>query len=410
MKIIDRQFAPVILGGDITAYSLARTFHEAYQVRAIVISLRKNGFTSYSSFIDNRFEPAMETEQVFVDTITRLAKEKADKKLILLACGDWYVRTIIENRQNFPGNVIVPYIGLDTLNELVLKDKFYEKCEAFGIPYPVTRYFTPEDDPALFVRTLPLKYPVIAKPASSAEYHYADFAGKMKVFKCDSADDLTETLTKIKDSSYAYKFIIQEFIPGDDTNMRILTCYCDRDSDVKFASFGRVILEEHGPKAIGNPVVIINDVDEQAVAQATKLLKNTGYTGFANFDLKYDERDGVSKFFEINTRLGRSNYYVTGGGHNVAKWIVDDLIEGKELPYTIADQPNLYTVEPKDVIMDYVTDEELRKEIEGLWQAGRRSNPIEYKADKSLLHQVFLFKFIRTQRSNYHEQKKYDRY
>ena len=132
-------------------------------------------------------------------------------------------------------------------------------------------------------------------------------------------------LSNLEKSSYDYKFLIQDCIPGDDTNMRVLTCYCDRNSKVKFASLGRVLLEDHTPSAIGNPVVIINDVDEKIVAAATKFLEHIGYTGFANFDIKYDERDGSYNFFEINVRLGRSNFYVTGSGFNTVKWIVDDL-------------------------------------------------------------------------------------
>jgi len=51
------------------------------------------------------------------------------------------------------------------------------------------------------------------------------------------------------------------------------------------------------------------------------------------------------KFFEINTRLGRSNYYVTASGYNVAKFIVDEYIYDKEIK-PIMDKRRLFMIGP----------------------------------------------------------------
>ena len=52
---------------------------------------------------------------------------------------------------------------------------------------------------------------------------------------------------------------------------------------------------------------------------------------FSNFDIKYDERDNTYKVFEINLRQGRSNFYVTGAGYNLAKYITEDYIYNNEI-------------------------------------------------------------------------------
>ena len=149
------------------------------------------------------------------------------------------------------------------------------------------------------------------------------------------------------------------------------------------------MLEDHTPTAIGNPVAIINEVNPDIVAAATKFLEHIGYVGFANFDIKYDERDGKYKFFEINVRLGRSNFYVTGSGFNTVKWIVDDYIYNKLDDYTVADNINLYSVVPKGVIMKYVPESDFKDLARKLFKEGKVTYPLLYKADKNLKHNFY---------------------
>ncbi len=241
----------------------------------------------------------------------------------------------------------------------------------------------------------------MAKPASSAAYHYAQFPGKKKVFFLKTREELEEALRNLRTSSYRDAFLIQEFIPGDDTAMRILTTYSDRTGKVRFAAFGQTLLEDKRPMAVGNPVAIVNRVDEQIVSEAVKFLESVGYTGFANFDIKTDSRDGSHRFFEINTRLGRSNFYVTASGFNTVRWIVDDLVRERDFAdeIVIADNTeSLYTVVPEDVILDYVKDPALRAEVKRLFAEGKAHDPLDYAAEKKFLRRIYPRIFAAKQR------------
>lgn len=395
------EFLPIILGGDITTYSLARSFHEEYGVKSVAVSMLKSIMISHSSIIENIVVPDMDSKEHFVQRLIEIAKRYPGKKLLLMACGDWYVRMIVENRAALEEYYVVPYIGEELLNRLVLKDSFYRICDEVGVPYPKTFVYDCKDPQPL---DFDFSYPAIAKPASSAAYHYAKFEGKKKVFRMKSEEELSAMLDKLRASGYDYKFLIQDTIPGLDYNMRILTCYCDRHGKVRFFSSGHVLLEDNAAMGVGNPVAIINDVNREIMENARRLLEHVGYTGFANFDIKYDERDGSFRFFEINTRLGRSNFYVTGSGFNAVKWIVDDLIYEKDFddePVIADNEDSLYTVVPKDVLMNYVKDDALRQRVKELYAKGCVHDPLSYKGERNLIRRLYPIYFMWKQRKKF---------
>lgn len=404
MEFEEREFLPVILGADITCYSLARSFHEEYKIKSLVLSQRRARIISESKIIENRVKPEIESPDGLVKVLTALGEEfKGKKKLILFGCGDFYVRNVVEHKKELSPYFIIPYVDQDLYDKIVLKDKFYEICEKLGIPYPKTYVYECKKENDL---NFDFDYPVIAKTASSAQYHYAEFPGKKKVFKFENEADLKEMLSNLDKSSYDYKFLIQDCIPGDDEYMYVLTCYSDSNGKVKFASLGHSLLEDHTPSAIGNPVCIANCVNEKIVADATKFLEYVGYTGFSNFDIKYDKRNGTYNFFEINVRLGRSNYYVTGSGFNTVKWIVDDLVYHKDLEYTVADKPHLFTVVPKGIIKKYVKQPENVELVNRLFKEHEVSYPLAYKPDMSPKRAFYVYASLFNQYKKYYETEK----
>lgn len=391
MNFSEQDFIPVILGADIAAYSLARSFHEEYGVTSVTLGITKNGYVPSSTFIDNRCYPGFDKNEGTLDHIIEVGKEFEGKKLILLGCGDWYVRTIIDNKELLEKYFIIPSIDADLQDRLVLKDSFYGICEEVGVDCPRTYvYECGSGDDLKF----DFDYPVIAKPANSSAYHYISFPGMKKVFEFDREEDLRAMLDELEKTDYDGRFVIQEKIPGDDTSMYVLTCYCDRDSNVRLASLGHTLIEDPTPGAIGNPVAIVNEVDPGIVAAAEKLLRHVGYVGFANFDVRYDERDGSYRFLEVNVRPGRSNYYVTGSGFNLVKWVVDEYIydalpEYRDGDTVIADREYLYSVVPRSVIEEYVPDGELKAKAMDLWSRGKVARPLMYKGEKSIRERFY---------------------
>ncbi|MBQ3291403.1 MAG: hypothetical protein IJH43_03375 [Mogibacterium sp.] len=396
-----KDLLPVLVGGDFAAYSQARTFHEAYGVTSIAVTTAANVLNTRTSILRTIAEPELTDPAVFLRTMKEVADNNPEEHKIVLGCRDWQVRMVIENKKSLKEmGFIVPYIDRELLDRLVLKEHFYELCDKYGVAYPKTFVY---DFSNTDVQVPDMMYPVIAKPSNSAAYYNTSFEGQKKVYKIGSREELIELLERVGKSDYGDKFLIQEFVPGDDTGMHLLTCYCDKNSKVRLVSGGHTMMEDHEENSIGNPVAILTELPDKNVQEsAVRLLESIGYTGFANFDIKYDPRDGVYKFFEINTRLGSSSYYVTGAGYNTAEWYVKEWVDGESFDGCIVtDRPHLYSKIPQSIINAYVQDEKLRAEVDAQYKAHRVSNPIDYRSDRNLLHHVYVRIFMHRQKKRF---------
>ena len=160
---------------------------------------------------------------------------------------------------------------------------------------------------------------------------------------------------------------------------------------MKLIALGHALLEEHSPEGIGSYAAIISSHDDALSEQMRNFLEGIGYVGFANFDMKFDPRDGRYKLFEMNLRQGRSSFYVTAAGYNMAKWLVEDVLEHKDLPLTIATNEVLWSIIPKDVIFKYVRDEALKGKARALIKAGKYCQSMQYKPDRNFKHELAFF-------------------
>ena len=347
---MEHNFQPLLFGGDINVYSVARAFHEAYGIKSVCYGKFASGPAYGSTIIDYRVCPQNEDAATFRENVAKAAQEFADKTVLVIGCGDSYVKLAAENKQSFPENCIAATVSGELINTLINKEKFYALCDEYGIDHPGTFIYHKEMGHDFELKFQP---PYICKPANGVAYWEHPFEGNEKVFTCPDRKNLEEVLDKVYASGYPDTMIIQDFIPGDDSYMRVLTNYSDRNGKVKLMCMGHVLLEEHTPHGIGNHAVILNEPCGPIAEKIKAFLEDIGYVGFSNFDIKYDQRDGKYKVFEINCRQGRSNYYVTGAGYNIAKLLVEDRVEGKDLPFVLADNPSLWRVVPRKVAFEY---------------------------------------------------------
>lgn len=377
---------PVLLGADIGVYALARAFHEEYGVRSTVVCGAALGPVAHSAILDTVTVDDGHDPRQLVDAALRLAAERSGRggRLVLLANSDWLVRVVVQHRDELEAaGYVVPFLSEDLLDRLSDKATFAEIAEGLGIAVPrtIVQDFAHADDPSWAPVPVDVGYPLIAKAASSADYQEVEFPGKKKVFEIASPDELTALWASLRGAGFRGRFVVQELVPGDDTQMRSITAYVDSRGEITLLCSAHVLLEEHTPSGLGNPAAMVVTREDAMLDQARTFLRGVGYVGFANFDVKVDPRDRTFRFFEVNPRIGRNNYYVTAAGANPARFLVEDRVLDHAVPPVVVDTEVLYSILPHRLLLRYVLDPALAGRVRGLIRAGRVAHPLRYRRD-----------------------------
>lgn len=399
-------FIVLILGSDINAYYMARCYHEQYNKKAYMIGKLGMNFTSYSKIINLEIYPNLQEKEYFVKILKDFYIKHKNKKILLIASNDTYVRLIIENQKYLQDMFIYPYFNVDLLNNLLLKENFYSNF--IDLPKPST-YIYNINEILDRKKINEFGYPLILKPSDGVLYHEHEFLKQHKVYKIKTYLELQQVIGSIKESGYHGNLIIQKYIKGDDSYLFDCVAYLDRYGKVKLMSFAQIALQEHTITGIGNATVLVNGYNsfggtERIVGILKQNLEKLNYHGFLEVDLKYDLENNEFKVLEINPRQARSSYYLAFAGYNLIKYLVDDLIYEKNLKYTFVDEKVCLSFVPKMVIKKYVNNPKLKDEILKLYHEKKVINPLKNQKDNLLKRKMWLgaryFNYIKKYKQN----------
>lgn len=380
MPEVKRPIQPVVLGGDIGVYALARAFHQAYGVKPIVVAGAALGPVAHSRILDLEIvDDGHDAAQIVARLLEIAARTQAPR--ILVANSDWHVRdVIVHHRDVLEPHYVLPFGSREVVDAVSDKVTFLRLCAESGVPTPRSVVV---DLGSEIPDVTHLGFPLIAKAASSADYQNASFAGKKKVYRIEEQAELDALWTTLRAADYKGRFLVQELIPGDDTCNRSITAYVDTHGTMTMACTAHVLLEEHTPTALGNPAAMYTYKDDALIASAKKFLAHTGYRGWANFDVKVHPVTGQPAFFEVNPRIGRNNFYVTAAGVNPMEWTVADAVDGERRDPIVVEKTILYSVVPLRLLLRYLVDPALRAKVKGIAKATGIARPLAYAADRS---------------------------
>ncbi len=318
MKNARKPIMPVLLGGDLNAYSVALSFMKCYRVTSHAFMPYRCGATSFSRFIKPHVVKDITKISVATEVLLSFACENSKYELYLIPCSDVYVALLQKIKGLLSGfyNISLP----ETRLWKKLKDKkvFYSMLAEDGIPYPSSAFLN--GNTKIDKKDLTgLTFPLVLKPSDSAEYWLHPFSDMRKVYFPKSRWEAMQIAEKIFSSGYTGDIILQRLIEGG--TIRVFTTYSNKEGRVVAGVLGEVVLEEKGMTSYGNHSAIITLPTDALCDRLVEFLNRKKYVGFANFDIIVN--DTGSYVLEINTRQGRSCDYLRGAGINLAELIVE---------------------------------------------------------------------------------------
>ncbi len=368
---------PILLGGDLNCYSMALAFYEAGVSHSVALGRYRLGVTSFSRFAKQVIDKDMESDEGRRRAIYRVMSMYPGFRPILVGCTDEYASFLIRERESFPEEVIIPSPSIEAL-AYADKEIFGAACAKNDIRVPRTVVLK-ESESVPYV--LPFLYPVVMKPAVSEEYWHHPFAGMRKVWFPRSRQEAEDILGKMRAAGYRGTVLLQEKLPICDTDNYVLTVYSDRTGRARAMAYGRVLLEEHTPRGLGNHAAILTMPAPPIAKKLLAFLDEIGYSGFANFDLIMHPHTGELYVLEMNLRQGRSNHYMTAAGLNPAGLLLSDHCAREPLPFSVAIPDVLWHSVPLSVVYSQVKEGALCDRLRRLEARGRAVSPLHIRAE-----------------------------
>ncbi|HKJ30363.1 MAG TPA: hypothetical protein VKA34_00990 [Balneolales bacterium] len=250
-----------------------------------------------------------------------------DQKAALFPVSDIDMEIISKNREKLSYYFLFKMPSHETNNMLLNKHLFYNYAIQHKISIP--RTFLPEDPTEIFSIAREVRYPCIIKP-SWRKANWFKIYGSKKVIIIHSIRELVQNFNRSID--LFENCIIQEIIPGDETNIFCSFTILDENSD-PLCLFICKKIRQHPPH-FGN-TSMAQSVWNPIVADITrKVSKKLHLKGYINIEFKKDPKDATFKILEITpTRINRQAGISIAAGINIFKIWYDSLTK-KELKYT----------------------------------------------------------------------------
>lgn len=246
------------------------------------------------------------------DFLVRLAQKRALQGWVLFPFSDRHALLLAEHREVLARYYTLSSPPLEMLQPICDKRLISALAREAGVATPRTWVPGSLDN----LKALDLDYPVVLKPATAEQYLKAT---RKKACLAHNPKELEQHFEAMSRVVGAPEVILQEFLTGPSRNLFSFAGYFADGEPVTGLSARR---RRQRPSDFGHYSTFVEAVEKPELRELSRqLLRRIGYTGIAEVEFMWNERQARFELLEVNPR-----FWAWNGLANAA---------GLDLPYVV---------------------------------------------------------------------------
>ncbi|MCZ0987551.1 ATP-grasp domain-containing protein [Streptomyces diastatochromogenes] len=229
-----------------------------------------------------------------VEGLLRIGR-RIGRQTVLIPTDEEAAVLIAEHQDDLAGPFLFPRVDPALPRRLASKQGLHELCVEHGVASPSAAFPESYDEIVAFADTA--RFPVVAKNREA-------FVRRSRPAVNGTTRIATREglLTLARDWGEPPGVILQEYLPREEAEDWIVHACFDADSN-PLALFTGVKVRSWPPHAgmTANAYVVDNP---ELADLAARFIKQLGFTGIIDLDLRFDRRDGQYKLLDFNPRMG----------------------------------------------------------------------------------------------------------
>lgn len=250
------------------------------KVKVYVMSSEKKNILKYSKHVNHFFYNAFSSELEWIEYIN--SKVRTYNIDLIMPIYEYGAHRILKNLNKLEHKdrlCLLP--KLKDFNNARNKGLLYEFMTQHSIPCPLSKVLNSRAD----LNTVSLDYPLIAKPVEG-------YAGGRGIKVLNNHSDLIQYYDAMSTKS---QIIAQKYIKGYDISCNVL---CDNGKILAYT-----FQKANNQNDNLSPLISFKFFENAQLYDILKsLMQKLNWSGLANIDVRFDEKDNSFKVLEINPR------------------------------------------------------------------------------------------------------------